>query len=172
MPETKEPMNTEFNLRTMTPDDAAVVVRMVRELAEYIGVKEKAVMQPEDLVRYAFGDHPFVDGLIAEQDDKPVGLCLYYPIFSSWRGRPGVFVLDLYVDESCRGTGLGQRILSEVADISNRWGGRFIMLHVDQDNVSAQDFYAYLGFRHVTTEKAFILGGKAFLDLLTATDRP
>lgn len=170
MPEQNQSDFSDITLRAITPEDAGTVVRMVKELAEYIGVANKAVMKPDDLVRYAFGDQQYVKGLIAEQNRSPLGLCLYYPVFSSWQGRPGVYVLDLYVDETCRGSGLGQQILGEVARIAKEWDGRFMMLHVDHMNLSAQDFYAHLGFKHLGREKTFLVGEKAFQGL-AALDR-
>lgn len=100
----------------------------------------------ETLRRWGFGPAPLFRCVIAEDADGPLGLSLFFPEYSSWRGRIGVYVQDLYVRPRARGRGLGRALLSESLRVAADWDPAFLTLIVHHANADAQAFYARLGF--------------------------
>ena len=94
-----------------------------------------------------------------------MGFCLYFPSFSSWRGTPGVYVLDIYVAASERGTGLAQRLMKSTASEAGAEGAAFVRLSVSRGNAAAQRFYANLGLHHSEQECIYMALGPAFQSL-------
>lgn len=135
----------DIHIRTATPKDAASIHNMLKALATGMGMGEQIRSTLDDILRYGFGDTRCFEVLIAEIDGLPIGLCLYFFTYSSWAGKRGVYVQDIYVDKSARGTGLGRRLLSETAKLTAEQGAAFMRLAVDKDNHSARDFYANAG---------------------------
>ncbi len=85
----------------------------------------KVASRVEDIRDRGFGADPAFEALIAERDGAPVGLCLFFESFSTWDGRRGVYVQDIYVSEAARGLGLGRRLLAEAAAVSRARGGSY-----------------------------------------------
>lgn len=135
----------DIHIRAATPKDAASIHHMLKALAEGMGTGEQIRSTPDDILRHGFGDTRCFEALIAEREKLPVGLCLYFFTYSSWAGKRGVYVQDIYVDKSARGTGLGRRLLGETAKLAAQQGAVFMRLAVDKDNQSAKAFYANAG---------------------------
>lgn len=102
------------------------------------------------------------EALIAEQAGEPVGFCLSFPSFSSWRGERGVYVQDLYVATEARGTGLGRRLLAETARRAREQGARYLRLSVASHNAPARAFYRRTGLAHADDECIYQAVGAAF----------
>ena len=98
-------------LRPGTIDDVETIHAALLRLGDHIGAHQEITSTPEDLCRYGFGEKPAFSTLIAEVDGEFAGLCLHFPIFSTWMGRPGVYVQDLYVEDRFRGRRIGERLL-------------------------------------------------------------
>ena len=107
------------------------------------------------LLRHGFGASPVFRVVLAEQDGDTLGLSLFFPEYSSWRGRVGVFVQDLYVRPVARGQGLGRALLAASVQAAADWEPGFVTLIVQHKNVAARRFYAAQGF--VLREKADLL---------------
>ena len=106
-------------VRFAVPDDAATIVRLVRSLAVYEKESVEIVRLTEaDVLRDGFGDPPRFETLLAELDGTPVGFALFFHNYSTWQGRPGLHLEDLYVEEHARGHGLGADLLRELARIA------------------------------------------------------
>lgn len=144
-------------------EDAAVIHAAIVRLGEFLGTPEKVLSTAADISRYGFGPNPAFSTLIAEMDGEFAGLCLYFPVFSTWMGRPGVFVQDLYVDDRFRGRKVGERLLRHLAAQAAEKGAVYLRLAVDADNVAAQAFYEKLGISWLREEKAQAIFGDAFL---------
>lgn len=115
------------------------------------------------LDRHGFGDDPIFSVQLAEGGGETVGVCLYWPIFSTMKGGAGLYVSDLWVAEAARGMGLGRRLLAAAkADAAARWDAGFIKLEVYVDNPKAAAMYARLGFEGSGRERALVLSGAAF----------
>lgn len=154
-------------IRRAVLEDAACIHRMVGELASALEFSDLAKGSVEDISKYGFGEDAFFHSLIAERNGKAIGLCTYFPVFSSWKGCPGVFVLDLFIAKSERRSGLGEKLLANVASISREFGAAFMRLSVDNHNVKAQAFYRRIGFGPVDDETTYQINTEEF-DTLTA----
>ncbi|PSJ63147.1 GNAT family N-acetyltransferase [Pseudaminobacter soli (ex Li et al. 2025)] len=139
--------------------------KAILQLGDHVGLKLKIASTPEDFRRFGFGPDAAFSSLIAEVDGEFAGLCLFFPIYSTWLGRPGVYVQDLYVDERFRGRKIGEKLLREVASWSHQCGGVYLRLAVDVDNVSAQGFYERLGIGWLDSDRDHGAYGEAFLAL-------
>ena len=94
---------TDTVIRPGRVDDAETIHAALLRLGTHIGAHQEITSTPDDLRRYGFGDRPAFSTLIAEVGGEFAGLCLHFPIFSTWMGRPGVYVQDLYVEDRFRG---------------------------------------------------------------------
>lgn len=133
-------------IRPATAGDAATLRDLIRRLAEAQGAAEHVHSTPEDLLRDGFGPVPRFHALLAEAGDSgpPAGLALYYFTYSTWAGRPNLYIEDLYVDPDRRGTGLGRRLMAALARIAVDNGCARLELAVKTDN-RARVFYERLG---------------------------
>lgn len=117
----------------------------LRQLSAALGDAHSAAR--DDLHRACFGAGPVVRAMIAERGEALLGIALFSPVFSTMRGAIGLYVSDLWVDETARGAGLGRRLLAAAAREGNLlWDARFLRLVVYDDNPSARAFYRKLGF--------------------------
>ncbi len=133
-------------IRPITRDDLAAVADMIAQLADHVRPGFTPGADAASLERYGPTGLGLFEAVIATRPKGPVGLCLYTYAFSGWRGRPGVFVEDLYVAPAERGSGLGRALLAAVIAREAPRGCAFLKLHVDKANAGAQAFYRRLGF--------------------------
>jgi GNAT superfamily N-acetyltransferase len=105
-------------LRFATAEDAGLLLQLIRELAAYERAPNAVVASEEDLRRYGFGPDRRFEALLAFVDGEVAGFALFYPDFSTWLGRPGLFLEDLYVREWARGRGVGRRLVTRLAAIA------------------------------------------------------
>ena len=152
-------------IRRATEADAAAIHAMVVELAASIGMADQVSSCVEDIRDQGFGADPAFEALIAERDGVPLGLCLFFESFSTWDGRRGVYVQDMYVAEAARGLGLGRRLLAEVAAISRARGGSYLRLTVEAENDGAQAFYQRVGLAWSDRERIYQVRGGDFAAL-------
>jgi GNAT superfamily N-acetyltransferase len=132
-------------IRFATREDVAVIVSLIRDLAEYEGHAHLATATPERLEAELFGARPTCECLIAAHDGEPVGFALFFHNFSTFLCRKGLYLEDLFVRPSARGTGLGKALLQRLAQIALERGcGRFEW-GVLSWNASAQAFYQRMG---------------------------
>jgi ribosomal protein S18 acetylase RimI-like enzyme len=152
----------DIRIRAATAADAATIHRMIVALASGMGMAEQIRSRPEDILEHGFGERPIFEALIAERTGVAVGLCLYFSSFSSWNGKRGVYLQDIYVDPAARGTGLGKRLLAETARRAAAQGARFMRLAVDRDNHSARDFYSNAGMVYAGRDCIYKAWDEAF----------
>lgn len=120
---------------------------------------------PDTLLRHGFGAVPLFRAVLAFAD-QPLGLSLFFPEYSSWRGAVGVFVQDLYLRPAARGKGIGRGLLAASLAEAADWQPGFMTLMVQHKNLGAQGFYAALGFTSRAPAEQMILEG-AGLDALS-----
>jgi GNAT superfamily N-acetyltransferase len=149
------PLSSDVAIRDARREDAAIVHQLLERLAESIGKPGGIRGDAADIERFGFGEPRLFRTLIAWQGDAAVGLALFFPEYSSWRGRPGLYVQDLFVVAEWRGTGLGNALLDAVARRARDIGGSYLRLSVDRSNVAARRFYDRTGFRHADEECMF-----------------
>lgn len=157
-------------IRPATSADAEAVHAALLALARDTGLEGKVSGTVDDIRRHGFGPDPAFEALVAEADGGLVGLCLYFPSFSTWTGRRGAYVQDLYVAAAHRGTGLARRLLAAAAARTRARGGSYLRLSVDAGNVAAQRFYAKAGFEWSARERIHVLAGPAFEALGTTPE--
>jgi len=127
------------------PQDVPQIHRLIRELADYEKSLDQVTATEEDLRRALFGERPAVFAHVAEQDGAVAGFALWFLNYSTWLGRHGIWLEDLYVTPRLRGTGLGRALLAELARICVRSGyGRLDWWVLDW-NSAARGFYTSLG---------------------------
>lgn len=132
-------------IREATPADLPVVLELIRELAAYEREPDAVVATEAGLFDALFGDDAFASCHIAELDGAAVGFALWFRNFSTWLGRPGIYLEDLFVRPEARGSGLGKALLMALVDIAReRRYGRVEWSVLDW-NVVAQDFYRSQG---------------------------
>ncbi len=156
-------------IRRAIAADADEIHRALLTLAAHIGDIGKVRSTPDDLRRYGFGDDPAFQCLIAEKAGETAGICLFFRSFSTWFGRPGIYVQDLVVHDGFRGLRIGERLLRRAAAIGRERGCVYLRLAVDHENLSAMKFYERLGLVHRFDDLIFAAYGEAF-DVL-ATER-
>jgi GNAT superfamily N-acetyltransferase len=133
-----------IKLRFATPGDLGLMLQLVRELAAYEKSPDAVVATEDDLLRYGFGRERRFEALLAFVGDQPAGLALFFPNFSTWRGRPGLYLEDLYVREWARGFGVGRRLMARLAAIAIERGCARLDFTVLDWN-PARGFYHRLG---------------------------
>ena len=134
-----------MNLREARPDDAEVLANLIRALAVYEKLEDQARASPEDLRRDLFGHRPCAEAILAEADGEAVGFALFFPTYSTFRGRPGLYLEDIFVQPECRGRGIGKALVAAVARRAVERGcGRLEWAVLDW-NAPAIAFYRSLG---------------------------
>jgi ribosomal protein S18 acetylase RimI-like enzyme len=159
-------------LRLATVDDAPYIHACLLGIARTVDEVPKMRSGIGDLIEYGFGPNPHFETVIAEVDGVSAGMALFFSSFSTWLGRPGVYIQDLYVDDAFRGFGIGAKLLRRVAAICRDRGGCYMRLSVDTSNFAAQEFYTRLELQLSETEQVHAAYGEAFLNLAAADSPP
>jgi GNAT superfamily N-acetyltransferase len=134
-----------LSIRPATVDDVPLIRRLVAELAEYERLAHAAVATDDDLRRQLFGERPAAEVLIGEVDGEPAGFALFFHNFSTFLGKRGLYLEDLFVRPVHRGSGLGGHLMATLARIAvQRDCGRFEWSVLDW-NAPAIGFYRRLG---------------------------
>ncbi|MBW8486245.1 GNAT family N-acetyltransferase [Actinomadura parmotrematis] len=158
-------------IRPAAPDDVPEILRLVRDLAEYERALHEVRATEDDLRAALFGPEPKAFAHIAEDGGRVVGFALWFLNFSTWLGRHGVYLEDLYVDPAMRGRGYGKALLAELARIAAERGYGRVEWSVLNWNAPSIAFYESLGARpqdewtvyRLTGEPLAALGGAAAL---------
>ena len=152
-------------IRPATLGDTQTLHRSILDLARHVGELHKVKSTPADFAHHMFGPDPALQGLVAEIAGGYAGMCLYFRSFSTWHGRPGVYVQDLWVEQNFRGGKVGEALLKRVASLTRANGGSYMRLAVDVGNFGARRFYSRLGIVHSDTEQVYAIYGDAFMAL-------
>jgi GNAT superfamily N-acetyltransferase len=132
-------------IRPARPDDVPVVLSLIRELADYERSLDHVQATATDLTATLFGDSPAAYCHVAEIDGNVVGFALWFLNFSTWLGRHGIYLEDLYVQPSARGTGVGRALLMTLVGIAEERGYGRVEWSVLDWNADAQGFYRSIG---------------------------
>lgn len=138
-------MKQKHTLRPATPADLAAIVGLIHELAAFEALTHLVVVTPESLAPHLFGERPAAEAVVGEVDGVVAAFALYFTNFSTFLGRPGLYLEDLYVQPAHRGMGLGKALLQHLATLAvSRGCGRFEWSVLDW-NQRAIDFYQKMG---------------------------
>ena len=154
-------------IRRATAADAAQILEFIRALAAFERAPDAVTATEEGLIRDGFGAHPFFQCLIADYDGHPAGFALYFFNYSTWVGRPGIYVEDLFVLPHFRRKGIGRELLRQVAAIAIENGCQRLQWEVLDWNTPAIDFYRDLGAEFLDEWRNVRLSGEALRRLAT-----
>lgn len=136
-----------LKLRAATREDVPTIRQLIRDLAEYEKEPQSAVATEADLLRDGFGERPLFRVVMAEWEGEVAGFAFYFFNYSTWHGRPGLYLEDLFVRPAYRGRGIGKALLVHLAGIALRENcTRFVWQVLDWNEPSIR-FYESLGAR-------------------------
>ena len=151
-------------IRPAVPADVPAVLALIRELATYEREPDAVVATEAGLTEALFGATPAVYCHVAEDAGEVVGFALWFRNFSTWLGRHGVYLEDLYVRPTHRGRGFGKALLTTLASIARERGYGRVEWAVLDWNTPAQDFYRSLGAVPMDEWTVWRLAGDALRD--------
>ena len=135
----------DFKIRPAHLEDVPVILQLIRDLATYECAPDEVTATEEQLVDVLFRERPVAEVLLAFEEESPIGFAVYFYNFSTWLGRPGLYLEDLFVKPEKRGKGYGRALLIELAKIARDRGcGRMEWAVLDW-NEPAIKFYRALG---------------------------
>jgi GNAT superfamily N-acetyltransferase len=161
---------TDFRIRTAHVEDVPVILQLIRDLATYERAPNDVTATEEQLVDVLFGERPAAEVLLAFEGQSPVGFAVFFYNFSTWLGRPGLYLEDLFVKPEKRGKGYGRALLIELAKIArDRDCGRMEWAVLDW-NEPAIKFYHALGAKPMDEWTVFRLTRDGIARLANAAD--
>ena len=153
-----------INIRPATPDDAELILRFITELAIYEKAEHEVKTDAAGIRDSLFAERATAHGLICEHQGRPIGYAVYFFNYSTWLGKHGLYLEDLYVSPEARGLGAGKALLRHLAQLAVARGcGRFEWSVLDW-NTPAIDFYESFGARPQSEWTTYRLTGQALLD--------
>ena len=159
-----------FQIRPAHVGDLPIILGLIRDLAAYERAPEEVVATEELLADVLFGERPAAEVLLAFEKESPVGFAVYFYNFSTWLGRPGLYLEDLFVKPEKRGRGYGRALLVELAKIArDRACGRMEWAVLNW-NEPAIKFYRSLGARPMNEWTVFRLTGQEIVELAKSSD--
>jgi GNAT superfamily N-acetyltransferase len=154
-----------FEIRAASADDVAIILAFIKKLAAYEKLTDEVVATEELLKETLFGPKRTAEVAIGYLADKPVGFVLFFHTYSTFLGRSGLYIEDLFVDEDCRGGGYGRALLLYVARLAKERGCGRLEWSVLDWNEPAIGFYRRLGAVPMSEWTVFRVTGKS-LDAL------
>ena len=152
-------------IRSAQRSDVPSLIEMVRELAEYEKAPEQAIATEADFARDLFGENPRVHALVVEDSGEVVAYAFYFLNYSTWLGRHGIYLEDLYVRPAFRGRGFGKALLVRLAQECVEKGYGRLDWNVLDWNTPSRDFYAALGAEGLTAWVPYRAQGDALANL-------
>ncbi len=163
-------MPSDFNIRPARVEDVPIILELIRDLATYERAPDEVVATKEQLVDVLFGERPVAEVLLAFEAETAVGFAVYFYNFSTWLGRPGLYLEDLFVNPEKRGKGYGRALLVALAKIARDRGcGRMEWAVLDW-NEPAIKFYRALGAQPMHEWTVFRLTSEEIAKLADAAD--
>jgi GNAT superfamily N-acetyltransferase len=156
-------------IRRASAEDAGQILKFIRALADFERAPDAVEATEEGLKRDGFGPNPFFQCLIADYGGQPAGFALYFFNYSTWVGRPGIYVEDLFVLPEFRRQGIGRALLKQVVAIAVENGCQRLQWEVLDWNTPAIDFYRELGAEFLDEWRNVRLGAEAIQRLATGS---
>ncbi|MDR2983750.1 MAG: GNAT family N-acetyltransferase, partial [Nocardiopsaceae bacterium] len=155
-------------MRPAVPGDVPRILELIRELADFERSLDEVIATEDGLMRALFADKPAVFTHIAEVDGEVIGFALWFLNFSTWLGKHGIYLEDLYVTPAMRGRGIGRALLAELASICVREGYGRLEWWVLDWNEAAIGFYRSIGAEPMSEWTVQRLTGRPLSDLAKA----
>ena len=160
-------MSNTFTIRAAQRGDVPLLLSFIRELAEYERLSHEVSATEETLERSMFGEHAYAEALLGYAGETPVGFAIFFHNFSTFVGKPGIYLEDIYVKPEHRGNGHGRAMLRHLAGLAlERDCGRFEWAVLDWNEPAIQ-FYRSLGARPMDDWIVYRLDGDALPALAT-----
>lgn len=153
-----------FYLRFADKRDTSLILDFIRELAEYENLSHEVVATEDDLMENLFGEHPYAEVVLGIYEEQPAGFALFFHNFSTFLGKPGLYLEDLYVKPDYRGLGLGSTLLAYLARLAVERGCGRLEWWVLDWNEPAISFYKKLGARPMDEWTVYRLTGEKLRD--------
>jgi GNAT superfamily N-acetyltransferase len=154
-----------ITIRAAIEADVPQILAFIRALAAFEREPDAVIATEEGLLRDGFGPNPFYRCLIAEHNAIPAGFALYFFNYSTWMGRPGIYLEDLFVLPEFRGLGIGKALLKKVAAIAVEKDCRRLQWEVLDWNTPAIDFYRAMGAEFLDEWRNVRISGDSLLQL-------
>lgn len=155
-------MKNKIFIRSATEKDVPVIFALIKELAEYEKLTDQIKTTEDELRKTLFGKDRFVEILLAEYDNKIVGQALFFKNFSTFLGKPGIYLEDLYVKPDLRGKGIGKALLDKIISIAKERNYGRVEWSVLDWNEPAIDFYKKIGAKPLDDWTIFRLTSDKF----------
>src|SRR5436853_5342930 len=163
-------MKKAFSIRSATDADVPIILQLIRDLATYERAPNEVRATETQLIDVLFGEKPVAETLLAFEDETPIGFAVFFHNFSTWLGRPGLYLEDLFVKPEVRGKGYGRALLIHLAKIARDRGcGRMEWAVLDW-NEPAINFYRSLGAKPMDEWTVFRLTRDGIARLADAAD--
>ena len=162
------PNNPSFEIRPATEADLTAILAFIRKLADYERLSQEVVATEELLRETLFGNRRTAEVAIGCLETKPIGFVLFFHNYSTFLGRPGLYIEDLFVDEVYRRRGYGRRLLLHVARLAKERGCGRLEWSVLDWNEPAINFYKKLGAVPMSDWTVFRVTGKSLDELSSA----
>jgi len=153
------------SIRPAEPGDLPLIARFIRDLAEYEKLVHEVRFDEATLAGHLFGSRPMAEVVIGEVGGEPQGFALFFHNFSTFEGRPGLYLEDLFVRPAARGSGLGRALLAHLAGLAVERGCARLEWSVLDWNAPAIGFYEKLGARAMSDWTIMRVDGEALADL-------
>ena len=155
---------TQVTIRAAEPSDVPAIYALVCDLAEFEELRHTVEATEADLQEHLFGDCPNAEVLVAADREQTVGIALFFRTFSTFMGKPGIYLEDIYVRPECRGHGVGRALLKAVARVAVERNCGRLEWSVLKWNEPAIRFYQSLGAKPLGDWAMYRLTGDALAD--------
>lgn len=155
-------MDNKFLIRTANENDVPAIFALIKELAEFEKLADQINTTENELRKTLFGEDRFVEILLAEFNGEIVGQALFFKNFSTFLGKPGIYLEDLYVEPEMRGKGIGKMLLDKIISIAKERNYGRVEWSVLDWNESAIDFYKKIGAKPLDDWTIFRLTSDKF----------
>jgi GNAT superfamily N-acetyltransferase len=157
-------------IRKANEQDVPAILAFIRALAAYERAPDAVKATEADLRSHGFGPNPYFQCLIAELDGRPAGFAFYFFDYSTWMGRPGIYLEDIFVYPEFRGQGIGKALLQQVAAVAVENGCARLKWEVLDWNTPAIDFYRATGAEFMKEWRTMRVTGEDLMRLAGFTD--
>ena len=158
-------MQIDFKIRSARVTDVPIILQLIRDLASYERAPNDVTANEEQLVDVLFGKKPAAEVLLAFENETPIGFAVFFHNFSTWLGRPGLYLEDLFVKPEKRGKGYGHALLVDLAKIARDRGCGRMEWAVLNWNDPAIQFYRKLGAKPMEEWTVFRLTRDGIVEL-------
>lgn len=159
-----------FQIKSANVNDVPLILQFIKELAEYEKLLHEVLATEASLKETLFGARPYAEVLIGYLDENPVSIALFFHNYSTFLGKPGIYLEDLYVKPEMRGQRIGYQMLQHLAKLAKERGAGRIEWSVLDWNSPAIDFYHQLGAKPMDEWTVFRLTGKELDALSESSD--